>query len=230
MARLPVMWPQVMKTRRRVSWLWSDAWTHRGLCPGWTLQTLCSRPDSGEFTPTEEKNPKYTSWWSGFIRGARSVFIFYQRLRHNHKKRIFSASLFWSGSVFFVSAAIKWPEKKHNKKHFSVFRCSPVDAALPSHLDWVVSRSRWVKVRHAPLCTAHTSRLWCVFPGSCCLQVRTAGGSWETSSSPTGTPSSCDRKPNTAPPAPSCAACRASRGGATLQTRCWSQAVGNTAK
>lgn len=55
--------------------------------------------------------------------------------------------------------------------------------------------------------------------GSCCLQVWTAEGSWETSSSPTDMQSSCDQKPNTAPSAPFCAAWRASGRGVRLQTR-----------
>lgn len=53
--------------------------------------------------------------------------------------------------------------------------------------------------------------------GGCCRPVWTAGGSWETLSSPTGTQSSCDPKPNTTPSAPSCAACRASGGGEAPQ-------------
>lgn len=56
-----------------------------------------------------------------------------------------------------------------------------------------------------------------VVSGSCCLLALTAGGSWETWSSPTDMQSSCDRGPNTAPSAPFCSACRASRRGGMLR-------------
>lgn len=59
---------------------------------------------------------------------------------------------------------------------------------------------------------------WWGVSGSCCLLVWSAGGSWETWSSPTGTRSSCVPEPSTAPSVPSCSACRASRRGGSPST------------
>lgn len=136
-----------MKIKWRVSWLSLGTWTHRGLCQGRTLQTLCWRLDSGRLT-CKQTNQWINSW-------------------------SFKASLYHRNDGSKVK------------------------------LLWI---HRFFK--HAVLLFQS---------GSCCLLVWTAGGSSETSSSPTDTPSSWGRRPNTAPCAPSCAACRASRRGTITQ-------------